>query len=261
MKIKKYKRLNNLSFALTDQSIIYCNDILMNQDLIELIELMIKGKNPDPNRIKFEECDTIVVTKGMQILKIPSLFDLRKNVLSGTKAILTMLIREIIMNNKLENETLNLLQNLLANFNFGLEIKQIENIQKEIQELTNLKLEIFLNEAIENYFSNNFNFNLLDANEENINEEEISLKNSRLIYFKLIEWLSIYLDHQVVVIFDNPYLGLNYEEINFLKRIIIKIPNRILVINTIDQIEKKDLENFSIILSSLSMNIPMILHN
>jgi len=261
MNIRKYKRLNNVNLSLTDHSIIYCNDILMNQDLSELIELMVKGKNPDPSNIKFEDCDTIVANKGTQVLRIPSLFDLRKNVFSGSKALLTMLIREIILANKLQNETLNLLQNLLNNFNFALEIKQVETIQTEIYELTNLRLEIALNEAIETYFSNNFNFNLLNNENENISDDQISLKNSRIIYFKIIEWLSIYLDHNIIVIFDNPYLGLNYLEIDFLRKIINKIPNRILLINTIDKIELTDLDNLSIIFSNLSMNVPVIIND
>jgi len=187
MKISKYKHLSNANFSLTSSSVIYCTDIFITQDITELIELVIKGKNPSPNEITLQDCDSIPINKTTKVIKIPSLFNLQKDVLSGSKSLLSSLIKEIILANKFQNETLNILQNLLNNFSFENEFDQLKDFNEQIYSLTNLKLEFSVAENIEKYFMDNFNLNILDSNFSPLNFEEISLNHSRIIYFKILE--------------------------------------------------------------------------
>jgi hypothetical protein len=62
-----------------------------------------------------------------------------------------------------------------------------------------------------------------------------------------------------MVIFENPYLGLNFEEINTLKDIISRIPNKIIIFNTINKFYIDSIENLSLLFNDLSMNIPVII--
>jgi hypothetical protein len=159
----------------------------MTRDIIDLIELIMKGKNPNTENIILQDCDSISINKTIKVIKIPSCFNLEKDALSGSKALLSMLIKEIISVNKFQNETLNTLQNLLINFDMNNEFTQIKNFVEQIYSLTNLTIELSIIENIEKYFIENFELCILNDNHDSVNLDEISLNKSRIIYFKILE--------------------------------------------------------------------------
>jgi hypothetical protein len=261
MHVVKYHHLNDLNFSLTNNSIIYSNDILINEDLKNLIESILKNKNPDPKNIIFEDTDFITMNKDTKVFVVPSLFDLRKNVLNGSKNVIAALITNLIETNKFKNETLNLLQNYFQNFNFGFEFPTINSLYKEIFELTNIKMNIQIDEAIEKYFMDNFSVLLLDNFDNPINDDSISLQNSRLIYLKIIELLSRTYSDDVFFIFENPFFGLDWKEMMELKEILSNINNKITILNVVNEFSIKEIKQLSILVSNVSMDVPKIINS
>ncbi|MCL8211590.1 hypothetical protein LD125_00690 [Mesoplasma sp. JKS002658] len=244
MIIKNYKRLNYVKFNLTKTKIILNKDYLERKDLLEVLNLTFNNKKiPEDAVVKWEENDLIYNLKNLKVINIPNLIDFEKDFFDGSKSIVKTLIQEVLQALEYQNKNLIELESLLFSFKLENELESLNNLFKEIKSDYHLSLKTNLIGSIAQVLSDYLELEMLNQNDERLTEDNITFELLNNLYFKLLNFIIACMDNQALVIFDNPFTGIKYQDLPKIMSLINKIDYKILVLSEMPLIDDKNLSD------------------
>lgn len=244
MIIKNYKRLNYVKFNLTKTKIILNKDYLERKDLLEVLNLTFNNKKiPEDAVVKWEENDLIYNLKNLKVINIPNLIDFEKDFFDGSKSIVKTLIQEVLQALECQNKNLIELESLLFSFKLENELESLNNLFKEIKSDYHLSLQTNLIGSIAQVLSDYLELEMLNQNDERLTEDNITFELLNNLYFKLLNFIIACMDNQALVIFDNPFTGIKYQDLPKIMSLINKIDYKILVLSEMPLIDDKNLSD------------------
>lgn len=244
MIIKNYKRLNYVKFNLTKTKIILNKDYLERKDLLEVLNLTFNNKKiPEDAVVKWEENDLIYNLKNLKVINIPNLIDFEKDFFDGSKSIVKTLIQEVLQALEYQNKNLIELESLLFSFKLENELESLNNLFKEIKSDYHLSLQTNLIGSIAQVLSDYLELEMLNQNDERLTEDNITFELLNNLYFKLLNFIIACMDNQALVIFDNPFTGIKYQDLPKIMSLINKIDYKILVLSEMPLIDDKNLSD------------------
>ena len=244
MIIKNYKRLNYVKFNLTKTKIILNKDYLERKDLLEVLNLTFNSKKlPEDSVVKWEENDLIYNLKNLKVINIPNLIDFERDFFEGSKSIIKTLIQEVLQALEYQNKSLMELESLLFSFKLENELEALNNLFKEIKNDYHLSLQTNLIGSIAQVLSDYLELEILNQNDEKLTEDTITYTLLNNLYFKLLNFTIACMDRQALVIFDNPFTGIKYQDLSKIMSLINQIDYKILVLSDMPMIDDKNLSD------------------
>lgn len=244
MIIKNYKRLNYVRFNLTKTKIILNKDYLERKDLLEVLNLTFNSKKlPEDSVVKWEENDLIYNLKNLKVINIPNLIDFERDFFEGSKSVIKTLIQEVLQALEYQNKSLMELESLLFSFKLENELESLNNLFKEIKNDYHLSLQTNLIGSIAQVLSDYLELEILNQNDEKITEDTITYTLLNNLYFKLLNFTIACMDRQTLVIFDNPFTGIKYQDLPKIMSLINQIDYKILVLSEMPMIDDKNLSD------------------
>gem|GEM_PF-1319647 len=181
--------------------------------------------------------------KNLKVINIPNLIDFEKDFFDGSKSIVKTLIQEVLQALECQNKNLIELESLLFSFKLENELESLNNLFKEIKSDYHLSLQTNLIGSIAQVLSDYLELEMLNQNDERLTEDNITFELLNNLYFKLLNFIIACMDNQALVIFDNPFTGIKYQDLPKIMSLINKIDYKILVLSEMPLIDDKNLSD------------------
>lgn len=196
IKIKNYKRIKYLNFSLQSSNIFLIKDEMIIKDFIEVINIICGAKNLVPDSvILYEEFDSKVNIKTDKLFFIPSLINLKKDLLENSKSLLKQLLYKLISLNTFTNDSLNLLQCQLERFQPIEELSVLKTILEKFKDKYSFIFQT--NIDIAKIISENISISIWDKLESKIDENSITSYELKFLYISILELFSHFSDEDI----------------------------------------------------------------
>ncbi|APE75164.1 hypothetical protein [Spiroplasma citri] len=203
-------------------------------------ELLISGKNEnDYYKITYQEKDIFYDKTNWKILFFPNFIDFKKDFFTSTKGIFRNLLKIILEKEFFNNEVLQTVGGLLNNLD--LQEFQVLDLIKSKLKTEDINIDYYYQDNLFNYLLEQIIFNIFDIENEIIEiVDEIKIKK---IYLIFLEYFSKMDDKNILCIFEEPLIGLNYCESKKILSKIKQISNKIILISIISYLEIEDIKD------------------